>query len=456
MKFPKLSLQVLVFGISAIIFLAVGGQRAFRFSHDLVPVYTGAGCLLSGCDPYDTSQLEQQLFLRGGRAVDLPSWEIDVPVYPPSTFLAISPLAFIPYHLARVLWFLLNGSLFILSAALVISACSPAYRWLATILGSFILATSGILLVVGQPATLAISLVIISCYLLLRNRFLLFSALLLMVSLAVKPQIGGLIVLYFFAQRIHRRYAAIAMAGALVLLFSAGLILQMHPRSANWRATLRANLSATLSSGGSADPRPANQVAIGDTNLQSLTSIFFADTRTFNNSAYALFLVLLSAWIMVVPWSNVSREMHYLALAPLAVLSLMPIYHRFYDTRLLVLTVPAVIIVLQKRRILGAALVVLTFLAVVSVQYRVQLFLVQHGEWLRILHHKFLFILLLRQQNLELLVIFGLYLVAIFGAQVRSSQEPIDGESPRWASTASNKDPATASARFAATSAPAF
>ena len=79
MKFPKLSLQVLVFGVSAIIFLAVGGQRAFRFSHDFVPVYTGAGCLLTGCDPYDTSQLEQQLFLRGGRAVDLPSWEIDVP-----------------------------------------------------------------------------------------------------------------------------------------------------------------------------------------------------------------------------------------------------------------------------------------------------------------------------------------------------------------------------------------
>jgi hypothetical protein len=238
-----------------------------------------------------------------------------------------------------------------------------------------------------------------------------------MLSLAIKPQIGGLIVLYFLAQRIYWRYTAIALAGALVLLLSAGLILRMHPHSANWSSTLRSNLSATLSSGGSADPRPSNQEAIGDTNLQSLTSIFFADTRTFNVVAYAVFLVLLSVWIMAIPRSNISSEMHYLALAPLVVLSLMPIYHRFYDTRLLLLTVPAVIIVFQKRRVLGAFIVVLTILAVISVQYRVQLFLVQRGEWQTILQHKLLFILFLRQQNIELLILFGLYLVAILGVR---------------------------------------
>jgi hypothetical protein len=417
MKFPKRNLHFLVFVISAFIFLAVGGARAFRFSHDLVPVYTGAGCLMSGCNPYDTIQLKQQLLRRGGRAVDLPSWQIDMPVYPPSTFLALSPLALIPYPLARLLWFLLNGSLFITSAALVISACPASYRWLGSILGSFILATSGILLVVGQPATLSISLLIISSYLLLRVRFLPLCALLLMLSLAVKPQIGGLIVLYFLAQRTYWRYAFVALAGALVLLLSAVLILQVRPDSAHWLSTLRGNLSSTLNSGGSADPRPANQVAIGDTNLQSLTSIFFADTRTFNFAAYAVFLVLLSLWIMAVARSNISPEMHYLALAPLSVLSLLPIYHRFYDTRLLLLTVPAVIAVFQKRRALGSLILILTVLAVVSVQYRVQYFVIQRGAWQTIMHHKFLFILLLRQQNIELIILFGLYLMAILGAR---------------------------------------
>jgi hypothetical protein len=100
----------------------------------------------------------------------------------------------------------------------------------------------------------------------------------------------------------------------------------------------------------------------------------------------------------------------------------MPVYHRFYDTRLLLLTVPAIITVAQKRRFLGAVIAVLTFLAVISVQYRVQVLLIQHAEWQSVLRHKFLFILLLRQQNLELLILFGLYMVAILGS--RSSRVP--------------------------------
>jgi Glycosyltransferase family 87 len=421
MKFPKPNLHLLVLGLAALIFFVVGERRAFRLSHDFVPVYTGAACLLHGCNPYDTVQLEQQFFQRGGRAIDLPSWEIDVPVYPPSTFLVLTPLTVLRYPLARLVWFMLNCCLFIISAVLVLYACPPRHRWLATILGSLILATSGILLVVGQPATLAISLVIISSCLLLGAQWMPLGAFLLMLSLAVKPQIGGLVALYFLAQKAYWRYAAVTLAGALMLFLSASLVLRLHPKSAGWTSTLRANLAATLSPGGSADPRQANQEAIGDTNLQALTSIFFKDAEKFNLVAYGIFLGLLAVWIIVVPRSNASLDIHFLALAALSILSLMPIYHRFYDTRLLLLTVPAVVIVYRKRRLLGTVIAVLTALAVISVQYRVQVFLVQHAEWQNILRHKFLFILILRQQNLELLILFGLYLVAILGIRFSSA-----------------------------------
>jgi hypothetical protein len=278
--------------------------------------------------------------------------------------------------------------------------------------------------VLGQPAAFAISLVIIASYLFLRGRSPALGAFVLMLSVAVKPQIGGLLAIYFLAQKPYRRYAAIALTGAFTLLVCAGLSLRLHPQSANWSSTLRANLAATLGPGGSADPRQANQEAVGDTNLQTLTSIFFVEARTFNLVAYAIFLGLLTAWIMVVPWSNVSLETHFLALAALSILSILPMYHRFYDTRLLLLTVPAVAVIFQKRRILGGLIAVLTVLAVISVQYRVQVLLIQKGEWERLLHHPLLFILLLRQQNLELLLLFGLYLAAILGIR-RSSVTPI-------------------------------
>ncbi|MGC2399986.1 MAG: glycosyltransferase family 87 protein [Acidobacteriaceae bacterium] len=413
MKFPKLDLPWLVLCISAITLFALGGARVTHASNDFVPVYTGALCLLHGCDPYQPSQLEQQFFAAGGQAKELPSWQIDVPVYPPSTFLALSPLALLRFPVARWVWFLLNGSLFVLSAMLVLSMC-PAHRWLATVLVSFIVATAGILLVLGQPGMFAISTMILGTCLLLLGRLLPLGTLMLMLSLAVKPQIGGLLVLYLVIRRIHWRYAAVSLAGAGALLLCAGLILRHHPRSAGWTSTLQSNLSTTLSPGGSADPRPQNPQAIGDINLQTLSSIFFADARKFNTAAYALFLGLMAAGVAAVLRASRLPETHLIALAALSILSLMPVYHRFYDSRLLLLSVPAAMIVFEKRRLLGASIVILTALSAVSIQYRLQMSLLESGQWHSVVANKFLLILLLRQQNLELFLLYCLYLAAIF------------------------------------------
>ena len=108
MKFTKPDLHLLVLFISALVMFALAGARVIQASNDFVPVYTGARCLLHGCNPYDPSQLELQFYEAGGHAAELPSWQIDVPVYPPSTFMVLSPLALLRFPVARVLWFLLN------------------------------------------------------------------------------------------------------------------------------------------------------------------------------------------------------------------------------------------------------------------------------------------------------------------------------------------------------------
>ena len=421
MKFAKPDLHLLVLCISAVVMFALAGARVMHASNDFVPVYTGARCLLHGCNPYDTRQLEQQFFQAGGHADELPSWQIDVPVYPPSTFLVLSPLALLRFPVARVLWFLLNGCLFVTAARLIQVMCPRPHRWLATILVSYFVITAEIVLVLGQPAVLAISLVVIGCCLFLRSRFPGFGALLFLLSLAVKPQIGGLIVLYLLLKGIHWRWAVMAMMGAGALLVVASLMLTHHPQSAAWDSTLRGNLSATLSPGGSADPRPENYQAIGDLNLQTLTSIFFAETRTFNAAAYAVFAVLLAVVILVVLRNQLRGEMQWIALAALSILSLIPVYHRFYDSRLLLLSIPAVVILFGRNRLLGVALALLTLVTTISVQYRVQIFLLQHAKWQTVFANKFLFILLLRQQNLELLVLYCFYVIALSTARFSST-----------------------------------
>ena len=414
MKFTRLDLKLLIFWISALLFLSLGGYGALHSSCDFVTVYTGARCLLHGCNPYDTTQFEQEYFQAGGSAGEMPDWDLSIPVYPPSTFLVLSPLALLSFPVARLLWFLLIGCLFVTSAALMLYMCPRSHRWLATILVSLILGTSRALLVAGQPATFAISLLVIGSYFFLRGRFLPVGSILLMLSLAVKPQIGGLIVLYLLVWRIHWRYALVAMAGALALLLSAGLILSLHPRSAGWTSDLRANISTTVKAGAINDPRPTSVDATADINLQAITSVFFADAREFNAVAYAVFLALLAVLVTAVLRTNAGPEMYLLSLGALSALSLIPVYHRFYDARLLLITIPAVVIVFQKRLLLGAFIGALTVLAAIPVQAWTQLFLLHHALLQSIAQNKLLFILLLRQQKLELPILFCLYLVSIF------------------------------------------
>jgi hypothetical protein len=336
-------------------------------------------------------------------------------VYPPSTFLVLSPFAMLRFHVARVVWFLLNSCLFVTATFLVLSVRSSAPRWVATSLASLVLLSCSILLVLGQPAIFAISLAVIGCCLLLAGRGQDWGTAALMLSLAVKPQLVALLILYFLTRKAQWRSAVLACTGALGLLVTACALLTTHPQSTMWPATLRANLSATLDTGGSADPRPANQMAVGDTNLQALSSIFLPDAHRFNAAAYAVFVMLFALWALAALRAEHSP---WLALAALAVLSLTPVYHRFYDTRLLLISVPAVMVVWQRRRVLAIAMCVLTMGAVFSVQYRVQMYLLQHAEWQSVLDRKLLFVLLLRQQNLEILALFGLYLFALYSLRV--------------------------------------
>ena len=102
MKFTRPDLKLLVLCIASLIFLVDGGRKALVDSCDFVPVYTGARCLLHGCNPYDTAQLNQQYFQSGGRAEELVSWPAEMPMYPPSTLLVLTPLALFRYPVVPV------------------------------------------------------------------------------------------------------------------------------------------------------------------------------------------------------------------------------------------------------------------------------------------------------------------------------------------------------------------
>jgi hypothetical protein len=75
--------------------------------------------------------------------------------------------------------------------------------------------------------------------------------------------------------------------------------------------------------------------------LQTLLSVFKDDPRFYNPVTYAICAPLLLAWAWITLRTRATTARTWLALAAIAALSMLPVYHRQYDCKLLLLAVPA-------------------------------------------------------------------------------------------------------------------
>jgi hypothetical protein len=75
--------------------------------------------------------------------------------------------------------------------------------------------------------------------------------------------------------------------------------------------------------------------------LQTVGSLFRDDPRFYNPATYFLAGLPILLWIVVTLRSRFTTERACLALAAISALSMLPVYHRQYDAKLLLLTVPA-------------------------------------------------------------------------------------------------------------------
>jgi hypothetical protein len=75
--------------------------------------------------------------------------------------------------------------------------------------------------------------------------------------------------------------------------------------------------------------------------LQTVISVFRDDPRIYNPASYLICGALLLVWSIRTLRLRFSLASAWLALAAIAALSMLPVYHRQYDAKLLLLTVPA-------------------------------------------------------------------------------------------------------------------
>lgn len=371
------------------VLLAVRGYRdqlTTLQSFDFKPVYSGARCLLDGCDPYDSATLEREFLAHGGSPSDLRPFRPFNANYPPSALALVTPLALLPFGPAHLLWLGLSATLFSIAALLVaelsldlLTPCLPAAGLptvaLSAVLALFV-ASSTMLLMLAQPAGVTLGLLGIAVWCLVRGRFPVLAVLCFGLSLSLKPHLGALVWVFFLLARapapgtpagtgppgLYRR-RAVQIAAAAVMFSLPGIVwASVRPASAHWPAELRRNLAGIAAHGSASDPGPANDEAHDITNLQAALSVLRDEPRFYNTGSFAVCAVLFLAWASAVVRTRPSWRRDLLGLAAAAGLTLLPIYHRQYDTRLLLLTFPAVALLLRARDRMGWAALGLTAL----------------------------------------------------------------------------------------------
>ncbi|MGA3161690.1 MAG: glycosyltransferase family 87 protein [Terracidiphilus sp.] len=313
---------------------------------DFRAVYYGTHCLLQHHNPYKVSELEGVYRAEGGEppSESAPAHQaVVLYVNMPATFLVVTPLALLPWGPAHVLWIALTAGVFILAAFLMWDLGSSYAPGVSLFLLCILLANCEEIFSTGNTAGIVVGLGVVAAWCFLRERFVAAGILCLALSLAIKPHDAGLVWLYFLlAGGVYRKRALQTLFITAVLGLSA--FLWVSHVAPHWMQDWQSNLTAIAGPGGINEPGPDSLTGRGGSvvvDLQAAISVFRDDPRIYNPASYLFCGALLLAWAVRTLRSSYSQAIAWIALAVIVPLTMLVTYHRPWDAKLLMLTVPA-------------------------------------------------------------------------------------------------------------------
>jgi len=340
-------LYLVLLGSVAFLLLGVALERSAPAPlADFKALYYPSRCLIQHHDPYMESEVRRIYEAEGGnRPLDsAKTGQIATEnVYPPSALFFMAPFAMLPWGPVHILWIALTAGSFVLASLLIWNLGANYAPIVSGVLIGFLLANSESLLITGNAAGIAISLCVVAVWCFLRERFVPVGIACLAVSLTLKPHDAGLVWLYFLlAPGVFRKRAlqTLAVTTAISLL----AVLWVGHVAPQWMQEWHSNVAAFSVHGGVNDPGPASTGGHGLdmlVSLQTAISVLWDDPRFYNLVSYLICAPLVLAWGFITLRSRPSTRRAWLALAAITALSMLPVYHRQVDARLLLLTVPA-------------------------------------------------------------------------------------------------------------------
>ena len=337
----------MLFGSVVFILLGLASENIATIPmQDFGVVYDPARCLIQQCDPYNESEVSRvyQAEKDYGPLVTANKHHAETRyVYLPTAFIVTVPFAMLPWGPAHILWMILTIVGLVFASFLIWDLGAIYAPIVSGVLIGFLLAGSEVIVILCNSAGIAISLCVVAVWCFLRERFVLAGILCLAMSMAIKPQDAGLVWLYFLlAGGVYRKRALQTLLTVVVLCLPA--VLWVWHVSPHWMQEWHSNVLAYTVHGGNDDTSLAALRIHGRAGVISLQAVFsaFSDNPLiYNLAGYLACGAPLLAWAVRTLRSRYSLPGTWLALASISALSMLFVRHHPYDTKLLLLTVPA-------------------------------------------------------------------------------------------------------------------
>jgi hypothetical protein len=350
--------------LGCLVFLLLGVALESRVPgpmSDFKAVYYGAQAMLQHQDPYAPGVIER-LYLRDGNTLPADlilarsvSRAIVVCINLPTGLILLVPFALLSWMPAHLLWISIMVFSVLLAAIVIWKLGAEFEPTLAGALLCLLLINSEVVVIIGNAAGIAISLAVVAAWCFVKDRFAIAGVACLAIGLLLKPHDTGFAWFYFLlAGGLYRKRALQTLAAVVIVAVPA--VLWVSHLAPGWAQELHTNIAAITSRGDLSDPGPASMGAhsLGMVvNLQTVFSLILDEPGFYNAATYLVCAPLLLAWAVITMRSRVTPARTLLALASISALTLLPVYHRQYDTKLLLLTIPACVMLYARKTIAG-------------------------------------------------------------------------------------------------------
>jgi hypothetical protein len=338
---------VLLVLLAASEFVVRGPLRFFRAAdfNDFISPYVQSRALIQGLDPYSPEVLVQLWPVTGPHrlqflAKDLADGTLiakrGIPTaYPLTAFFLLAPIAMLPWPVAHLAWLTITA---ILTLGVTWSLLSLVTRevsdWRSYVFVAFALALAP--LHTGFAAGSVVIATVALCGIALareQSGNVTFAGVLLGIAVCLKPQIGLPFLAYYL---LRRRWRLCGIAGGVVFAAAVLAMGRLAVSGTPWLQNYRTDNRVLLVSGILADLTERNPLRFSLINLQVLFYAIWHQAGAANAFAIGLSTASFVIWVVLLLRSRRESDDALLAMSAVAVLSLLPVYHRFYDAFLLI------------------------------------------------------------------------------------------------------------------------